>query len=844
MNLVVSWRIALRELRGGTGAFRVMLACLAIGVASIAAVGTIRSSIEAGFVNEGARILGGDAELEFTHRFASDAELQWINDTASSVSEIAVFRSLAVSLNNGEPARALTQIKAVDSNYPLLGEVVLDPPIGLEEALTGSGEMPGAVMKPSLATRLGIGVGDTVRYGAKDFRLTALLTSEPDSTGGDVTLGPRTIVYRDSLEGSQLLNTGTLFESKYRMLLAPGTSLTTVRSEAETLFADTGMRWRDRLNSSPGIQTVVDRSGTFLILVGLASLAIGAVGVALAVASYIEAKTPVIASLKALGAQQRTLFTAYLFQTGIVMLLALALGLVVGIGLPLLLQTQIAGSLPVPAEFRIHSRAIVEAGTYGMLVGLVASLWSLAAINRVRAASLFRRSSDQALVMPGKRLGIAILLLATLLVGCIAVFSGSVEITLYFVLGLIGTIAVLVAAAFAVKWLTRKLARSRPVLGHPSLRLALGSLAGPSSGVLPSMLSIGLGLTVLATISQVHSNLVGAISGELPEVAPAFFVIDIQDSQFAEFEALTTSIPGVSRIESAPMLRGVITRINGVPAREVAPNHWVLRGDRGVTHSRDIPEGTVLVEGSWWPADYDGPPLVSFAHEEGVELGLAIGDSITVNILGRDIEVEIASFRDVDFSTAGIGFIMVMSPNALANAPQVHISTVYADQAAEDAVFESVTSAFPNVTAISVREGIANVIRIISSLAAGITYAAGATLFVGFVVMIATTANGVRSRVFEAAVLKVLGATRWTILLSLTLRSVIVGAAAGAVAMLAGAIGGWAVLVFAMEASFRFDALYALAVIVGGIVVSLIAGMAFAYFPLSAKPARVLHGNE
>ncbi len=844
MGLRLAFKIAMRELRGGLGGFRVMLACLALGVASIAAVGTVRTSIESGLESEGARILGGDIELSLTHRFANAAERMWMHDQADLVSEVAVFRSMAVVSGDGIATRALTQIKAVDDNYPLIGIVELDPPLQLHEALAATDGLPGIVIKPSLAQRLGIGIGDTLRLGANEFRLNALIIKEPDSTGGDITLGPRSMVLTESLEGSLLMTEGTLFQSRYRLLLPADADIRSIARLAETSFAESGARWRDKENGAPGIQRFVDRAGTFLVLVGLAGLAIGGIGVSLAVSTYIRRKTEVIASLKTLGATQGTVFAVYLIQTGLVMLLALVIGLLLGMSIPLALESTISSRLPVPAKVGIYPGPLLEASLYGLLVGLIFCLWSLSAISRVRAATLFRSAVDNVKTIPGPVLGSTLLLLAGLLVACIAVFSGSMTLTLYFVLGITGTVAVLVAATILVRRAARSLARSAVAAGRPSLRLALGSTSGPSSGVFSAMLSLGLGLAVLATIFQIQSNLIGAISDDLPEIAPSYFVIDIQNTQIDEFRDLVQSIAGVSKLDTAPMLRGVITRINGQPAREVAVDHWVLRGDRGVSHAHYLPEGTTLVQGSWWPPDYDGQPLVSFAYEEGMELGLNIGDHLTVNLLGRNIEAEIASFREVDFSTAGMGFIMVMSPNALEGAPHIHLATIYADSEAEETVFQSVTSSFPNATAISVKEGIDNVVRIATGLVAGINYAALATLVVGFVVLIGTAANSVSARVYEAAVMKVLGATRWDILLGLTLRSAILGVSAGIVAILAGVACSWAVLVFVMEAEYSFYPLSALAVVMGGIFISLLAGMMFAYFPLSAKPARILHASE
>ncbi len=265
---------------------------------------------------------------------------------------------------------------------------------------------------------------------------------------------------------------------------------------------------------------------------------------------------------------------------------------------------------------------------------------------------------------------------------------------------------------------------------------------------------------MLAAVGQIDFNLRAAIDRDLPTIAPSYFFVDIQNDQIEGFKARLASDPDVSRVETAPMLRGVITQINGRPAREAAGGHWVVRGDRGVTYSAEQPDNATLTAGEWWPAGYDGPPLVSFAAEEADEMGLQLGDRLVVNILGRDIEATIASFREVDFSNAGIGFVMSMNPGALAGAPHTHIATVYAQERAEAAILRDLSQAYPNITAIKVKDAIARVTEALSAIAQATALAAGATLLTGFVVLIGAAAAGERARVREAAILKTLGATR------------------------------------------------------------------------------------
>lgn len=835
----VAWRIARRELRGGLGGFRVFLACLALGVAAIAAVGTVRDTLEDGLAREGAVLLGGDAEIELTYRFAEPAERAWM-DGAGTVSEIVDFRSMAVA---GEE-RGLTQVKAVDAAYPLLGALVLEPAMPLGEALAERDGMPGAVMDPVLIERLGLSPGDTFSLGRQAFVLTAALVREPDNATGGFTLGPRTLVRTADLASSELLAPGTLFETQYRLDLPPGSDLDALEAQARTAIEGGAFRWRDSRQGEPGMQQFIERLSAFLVLTGLAGLATGGVGIATAVRSYLAGKRGVIATLKVLGAERRTVFAAYAMQIGVLAALGIALGLVVGAILPVLAMPLVQAQLPLPVGAAVQPVALAQAALYGALAAALFTLWPLAQTESVRAAALYRDAALGRGRLPRLVWILVTGLLLAALAAAAAVMTGAPDLALWATAAILAAFVVLVLVATGVRLAARRLHRARIVRGRTGLRLALGAIGGPGGDAMAVVLSLGLGLSVLATVGQIDANLRGAIARDLPDVAPSFFAVDIQTDQLAPMQAALAADPAVEKVETAPMLRGIITQINGRPAQEVGGDHWVLRGDRGVSYAATPPVGTTVTAGRWWAADHDGPPEVSFAAEEGAEIGLKLGDRLTVNILGRDIEATVTSFREVSFESAGIGFVLVMNPAALQGAPHSHIATIYAAPEADARILRQISGTFPNITLIRVREAIDRATEILGSIAAAVTFGALATLATGAIVLVGAAAAGERARVYEAAVLKTLGAARATILANFALRSALLGAAAGTVAVGAGAAAGWAVTFFVMQTDYRFALGSALAIVAGGVAVTLATGLGFALRPLSVPPARVLRAQE
>lgn len=835
MRLALS--IARAELRSGIKGFRIFLLCLMLGVTAIAAVGLVREAIRAGLSDQGAVLLGGQAQLEFTYRRATAPERDWIMAQGERVSEVVDLRSMASTGDGAETA--LTQLKGVDENWPLLGQVALDPPVGVA-ALAGQGGLPGAFLDPVLAERLALRPGDHFKLGGQDFVFMARLLREPDAGGAGMAFGARSVVALSALERTPLLAPGSLYETQYRLTLPEGQSLPALKSAAQKRFEGAGMRWSDERRAAPAVERFTDRLGSFLVLVGLAGLAVGGVGIFATVQAWIARKAATIATLRALGASGATIRGAFLIQLAVLTVLGVLAGLALAAALVLAAQGPIAAAMPVPVTVTLAPRPLLEAALYGTLTAAIFALWPLAQLSELRAATLYRAAQTARRGLPGPGMLALIGALTAMLLAAAVAFSGLPALTLGTLGGVAAALGLLALAAAGIRRLARRLGPR--VARFPALHAALAAIGAPRSEATAVILALGLGLSVLAAVGQVESGLRGAIAKDLPKLAPAFFLMDIPPPERPALVERMQDFAGVSRVDTVPMLRGILTKINGQDARKVAGEHWVLRGDRGVTFAETPREK--LTAGQWWPKDYAGPPLVSVSAKEAAELGLNLGDRLTVNILGRDIEAEIASFRDVDFSTMGIGFVLTFSPNALAGAPHTELATIYAPPTDEAPILRALSKDFPTVTAIPVREAMARVSDALSAIAQAVALAASVTLLTGFTVLLGAAAAGEEARAREAALLKTLGATRGLILLSFALRALILGAASGAIAVAVGALAGWAVLTFVMEAPFRFDPLSAGAIVAGGMAAVLAAGTLFAARPLSVRPAQVLRAQD
>jgi len=511
----------------------------------------------------------------------------------------------------------------------------------------------------------------------------------------------------------------------------------------------------------------------------------------------------------------------------------------------LLLRPLLAEVMPVALRIGVYPLPLATAAICGILVTFVFALWPLSGIGRVAPGALFRSDIVPARARPPVALLLVTALAAAAFAAIVMLTAPDRIVAVWYIAGAIAAFALFRGAGAVLMAVALRLGRQRHIAAQPLLRLAFANLHRPAAPTPRVVLSLGLGLTVLVTIALVEGNLATEINTRLADKAPAYFFIDIQPDQLSQFEAQVGAIPD-ARFDEVPMLRGRITRLNGVPVEEahVAPDaQWALRSDRGLTYAATPPRGAHIVAGTWWSADYRGPPLISFDAGLAQGMGLHVGDSLTVNLLGREIEARIANLRQIEWTRLGINFAIVFAPGTIDQAPQTHLAAVYLPQQDEERLVRAVTDAFPNVTAIPVREALAAVTRIVATIGMALRLVALIALAAGVLVLGAAIAAGHRRRIYDAVVLKVLGATRGTVAAAFLAEFGLLGAATAIVAGLVGTIAAYALVTYALQMQFVFLPGPLLAVL--AIAVALTAGLGFAgtWRALGAKPAPLLRND-
>lgn len=841
-TLRLAFKFSLREMRGGLSGFLIFLACIALGVAAIGGVNSVAQAISAGVADQGQTLLGGDLRFQINQRDPTRAERSFLG-RLGTVSHSANMRSMA-RLEDGSD-QALVEAKAVDGAYPLYGALETQPVLSREDLFGEKSGVFGAAAPDLLFERLNLGIGDRLKLGSATFELRAKLVNEPDAVSDGFGFAPRLMVSTDGLAASGLIQPGSLVENAYKVRLPGGTTevqIKAIQEQAAKEFPQAGWSIRTRSNAAPALSSNIERFSQFLTLVGLTALVVGGVGVANAVRAYLDGKRGVIATFKSLGASGGFVFAVYLVQILMIAALGITLGLVLGALMPFAASAALQSVIPVPAEGGFYPGALRMAALFGLLVTLAFALLPLGRARDVPATALFREMGFEGRGFPRPLYVAAAMAIALLLAVLAILFSGDRRIASIFVGATVFSFLVLRVVGTLVQWAAKRSPRVRST----ALRLAIGNIHRPGALTPSVVLSLGLGLTLLVTLALIDGNLRRQISGSLPERAPNFFFVDIQSGDVDAFSALVGKEAPQGTLIKVPMLRGRVMALNGVDVDKVkvpAEGAWVLRGDRGLTYDAQLPENATLTEGSWWPGNYSGEPLVSFSAEEGKEIGLKLGDTITVNVLGRNITAKIANFRQVEWETMGINFVMVFSPNTFAGAPHGWLATLTETNAsaADDAhLLNAVTRAFPAVTTVRVKDALDIVNRLVAQLGTAIRAAAGVALIASVLVLAGALAAGNRARIHDAVVLKTLGATRKTLIAAFSLEYMLIGLATAIFALAAGGVAAWYVVARIMTLPSHFMPEVAVATIGFSLVVTVGIGLAGTWRVLGHKAAPVL----
>ncbi|MGB0631105.1 MAG: ABC transporter permease [Alphaproteobacteria bacterium] len=789
---MLALRLALRELRGSAGGFAFLVAGIAFGTAGIAAIGLMSAAVLDG-MRDGARAtIGGDVSLRLFHRPPSPAHLDAFSK-AGTLDLVAELRTPAVRHGHS----ALVELKAISETYPLYGALRLDPPVATADAIGRRNGVWGAAVGESLLTALDAGIGDTVTVGDRRFELRALIADEPDRALRAFSLGPRMIVARPALDGSRLVAPGAQVYWYSRVQLRDGIAADDWVDAFERATRHAGYRIVNAENGVPGAERTLALVTSLLTLIAAGVLLVGCVGVSNGVSALLDRKRHNIAIFKSLGARPPLILRIYLAQVAGAAAMGVMLGLAGGSALAAAALPVLGGWLPVSNGLR--AEPLLIAGGSGFLAALLFSLLPLARAEVQRPQILFRNDLTSGPGRPRRRRLFALAVIAAALA---VLFVAAAPLPV--VAALFGTGAVIVVVALLLLGrllgiAARGAGRLSAVRGRPLLRLAFANLHRPGAPTAALVMAVGLCLTLVVAVESLRRNADRHLSATLPASAPAIAVLNIDPVEGKRFDALLSGLPQVTRWSRTPFLHARITSLKGQAAADLripADVAYVVRGDRGISWQAR-PPADALVAGDWWPADYAGPTLISLDAWAARRLGLDIGDTLTLSVLGKPLLGRITSLRRVDRAALDLDFPILLSPFA-DPPPHREIAAVWtlpsAGAGADRDLRAKMSRAFPDAPLVVV----ADITAFLSQAADGLGRALGglsaATGIAAFLVLTGAVAASRRRRLRETILLKTVGATRGQTLAATAIEFALVGFVAALAALVLGNLAAWAAI--------------------------------------------------
>ena len=831
-------RLALRQARGGRRHLAALFACVALGVGALVAVGTLGAGLEATLAREAKALLGGDVELRAARPLPADAEAALAGLARDGGRVVRVSELVAMAREPAGGASLLVELKAPSAGYPLYGALATAPAAPLATLLEGDG----VVVQRDVLERLGVALGDRLAIGEAELTIRGVVEAEPDRSASLVRLGPRVFLSPAALERAGLVTFGSRVRYRALVRLPDGLRAGDTRAALAREIDDPGVRVAAYDESQPGLRRFFSQLTLYLGLVGLASLLVGGIGVAAAVSAFVARQVPTIAALKALGAETRTLVATYLIQTQAVALAASLVGAGLGLAAQPLLASALAGLVPFALESRPEPWTLARAIVMGLLTTLLCTWAPLAAVRAVPAWLLLRRE-----VEPSRRGG-GRLTLVPVVVGLAALAmwqAGSLKTGAIFVGAALAALLALAALARGLTTLAARVPRARGL----AWRHGLAALGRPGGHAPRVVVALGVAVMLLLTVALLEGVLGRQIDYEQRREAPSFFFLDVQSDQVDDFGRLVERTTG-ARPAFTPVVRARLAAVDGVRVTREAverrrgrdeEGRWYFTREYALTWAEAAPATTTLTAGRWWtPAEGDARALASVEETAARHLGVRPGSRLTFDVQGVAIEVEVASVRRVDWQSLTTNFFFVLSPAALAGAPATWVATTRVAGGREAALQNAVVAAFPNVTAIPLRDVLERVAAVLADIAVAVRLVALFTLGAGVVVLAGALAATRSQRLYESVVLRTLGATRGLVARAFAVEYGLLGAAAGLGGAGLATILAWAVVRWVLDAPWSFDPVVLLVGVAASVTLAIAVGFLVTFRLLGQKPLPVL----
>jgi putative ABC transport system permease protein len=849
----LSWKragaIGWRDLRSAPGKFGFVVLSVAVGVAALVGVRGFSDSFRRTLSTEARSLMAGDLSARLFHE-PTPEEMSGIAAIAQKggIRTTWVTETESMASVPPDPVPLLVSLKAVDpAEYPYYGAAGLEPAMSLKEALKGDS----AVVAEEFLIRLKAGVGQTLRLGGRNFRISAILKQEPDRISAGAGLGPRVMISQEALARTGLLAPGSRAGHRLLMKLPPQASpqfdLAALRKQVEAALPDAQVM--DYREGNPGLNKGLENATAILSLICLVAMVLGAIGVAMAMHAHLEQRMDMLAILKALGANSEDLLRIFLLQTLGLGLAGGLLGVAAGVGVMAALPAVFGNLLPVHATLGFPWQSIAAGLGTGLLTTLLFCLPPLLDVRGVRPVLVLRRLVEQGPEGFGgwlaswwaRRLQLGLAALVVMALGGIAwALSDSAKVGTWFAVLFTAALAVLLVLAAATLWALRLLL-NRVRLRLPSfLRHGLANLYRPGNQSAAVMAALGTGVMLILAVYLMQAALLRDLRETASPKLPNVFLIDVTTDEVAGVKEFFAHQPGVSQsLELMPVVTGRFVSLNGKPVEQLKDEHfphWMLEHAR-LTWADTVPAGDKVIQGKWWTDPGSG----ELAVNEGVaqRLHLGVGSAVELEVGGTVRALKVAAIYRADGEHLGAQVSFVVPSGQLKDEPAAWYGGAHIDPKQVANMERALFAAFPTVTVINLADVLERIESVVDQITFVVRFLAGFSIFAGLTILASSIAGTRFRRMREAVVLKTLGATRMRIVRTFSVEFSVLGLLAGSVGVVFANLLTH-VLLRKLEVGFHIEWTATFVALLGTAVLATATGWIASYRILGLRPLEVL----
>ncbi len=838
--------IGWRDLKSAPGKFAFVVLSVAVGVAALVGVRGFSEAFRRTLTTEARSLMAGDLSARIYREPTLD-EQKKVKAVAQSTGQgrtTWVVETLSMASVPPDPVPLLVTLKAVDpSEYPYYGEAELEPTMTLQQALEGDS----AVVADEFLIRLNAHVGQTLRLGGRNFKITAVLKQEPDRMSAGAGMGPRVMVSRAALERTGLLAQGSRASQRLLMKLPPTADAVAVRKQVESALPDAQVM--DFKEGNPALSQGLDNATAILSLICLVAMVLGAIGVAMAMHAHLEQRMDMLAILKAVGAQSSDLLRIFLLQTLGLGLAGGLLGVAAGVGVMAALPAVFGKLLPVNTVLGFPWRSVFAGLGTGLLTTLLFCLPPLLDVRAVRPVLVLRRLVEQAPAgfrawlgrWWARRLQLGLSVLVVVALGGIAwALSDSAKVGGWFaLLFAIALIVLLILAAVALRTLRFVLNRVRLRLPS-SLRHGLANLYRPGNQSAAVLASLGTGVMLILAVYLMQSSLLRDLRETASPKLPNVFLIDVTGDEVAGITGFFKHQPGVTQpLDLMPVIAGRFVSLNGKTLDKLQDKHFPRRmlENAELSWSDTPPAGDKVTQGKWW-SDANGS---GFAVGEGAakRLDLGVGSAVQLETGGRTLNLKVAAIYRADGEHPGARVSFVLPSGQLKDEPATWYGGAHLEMKQIPTMERALFTAYPTVTVINIADVLSRIETVVDQITFVVRFLAGFSIFAGLMILASSIASARFRRMREAVVLKTLGATRMRIVRTFSVEFSVLGLLAGSVGVVFANILT-RVLLRRLEVQFHLDWNATLFALVGTAILATATGWIASYRILGLRPLEVL----